>query len=265
MGKFKLRSQGSSFKEMGSSKPSAPLVGGLTTKGVDTKKNTLTRGSTSLTENKGFGGEATNLIKGNSIVTKETKLGDAVDKVRSNEKEVKEVKQKENNNEANGVSKKKKNWWEEGYGEEEKSSEDKYNSDGSLVNEKKSDYFSDIRPLLDLVSGKKRKAKKAEALKVAKANVGTGNETYKGTKLIDKATKKSEKKAAKELKKKAKDQEKLTKYKAKKSKKAAKKFKKNTVVKNGKTYDKSTTTTEKKDYSNMSNDELMAEREKRTA
>ena len=44
-------------------------------------------------------------------------------------------------------------------------------------------------------------------------------------------------------KKRTKDQEKLVKYKARKSKKAAKKFKKNTVVKNGKTYDKSKNTT----------------------
>lgn len=145
-------------------------------------------------------------------VAPQAKLGDGVDNARASNAQFK----KEN---------KGKNWWEEGYGEESKESNetgDKYNADGSLVEEKKSDYFSDIRPLLDLVSGKKRKAKKAEALKNAKANVGSGNETLKGTKLIDKANKKQRKSDIKEIKASEKDKIKLAKYKKRKAKKLAK-------------------------------------------
>tara|TARA_R110002074_G_scaffold217687_1_gene388119 strand:- start:259 stop:1059 length:801 start_codon:yes stop_codon:yes gene_type:complete len=89
----------------------------------------------------------------------------------------------------------------------------------------------------------KNKAKKAEKLTSAKEAIEDGTQTLKQQKRVDKAAKKSERKTTKASNKKAKDQEKLVKYKAKKSKKAVKKFKKNTVVKNGKTYNKQKKTT----------------------
>ena len=89
----------------------------------------------------------------------------------------------------------------------------------------------------------KNKAKKAEKLASAKEAIESGTQTLKQQKRVDRSAKKSMKKEAKASEKKNKDQEKLVKYKAKKAKKAVKKIKKNTVVKNGKTYDKSKKTT----------------------
>tara|TARA_R110000737_G_scaffold102862_1_gene136246 strand:- start:1272 stop:1994 length:723 start_codon:yes stop_codon:yes gene_type:complete len=84
----------------------------------------------------------------------------------------------------------------------------------------------------------KRKAEKNAKIEVAKSAVGSGTETLKQAKLVDRNTKKVNRKTKRKTKKDARDQEKLVKYKARRSKKAAKKFKKNTVVENGKTYDK---------------------------
>jgi hypothetical protein len=122
---------------------------------------------------------------------------------------------------------KAKNWWEEGYGEQNKESGEKYKSDGSLVTPEKEDYFSDLRPLQRLLGLSKeqraaRKLKKANALTEAKANVGTGNETYKGTKLIDKANKKANKAEDKKWKQEDKSDRKLANYNEKKAKKKAK-------------------------------------------
>lgn len=84
----------------------------------------------------------------------------------------------------------------------------------------------------------KRKAEKNAKIEVAKSAVGSGTETLKQAKLVDRNTKKVNRKTKRKTKKDARDQEKLVKYKARRSKKAAKKFKNNTVVENGKTYDK---------------------------
>ena len=89
----------------------------------------------------------------------------------------------------------------------------------------------------------KKDAKRDAKLSSATTAVEEGTQTLKQQKRVDRSAKKSERKATKASKKKAKDQEKLAKYKARKAKKAVKKFKKNTVVKNGKTYDKNTTAT----------------------
>jgi len=89
----------------------------------------------------------------------------------------------------------------------------------------------------------KKDAKRDAKLSDATTAVKDGTQTLKQQKYVDRTNKKSKKKEDKASKKRTKDQEKLVKYKARKSKKAAKKFKKNTVVKNGKTYDKSKNTT----------------------
>jgi hypothetical protein len=119
-----------------------------------------------------------------------------------------------------------KNWWEEGYGEQNKESETKYGEFGAKE-EEENDYFSGLRPLQKLLGLSKeqraaRKLKKANALTAAKANVGTGNETYKGTKLIDKAKKKANKAEDKKWKQEDKSDRKLAKYNKKKDKKKSK-------------------------------------------
>ena len=226
---------------------------------VDESKNTLERGSTSLTENKGFGGDAVNLIQAKKEENKE--INDAV--------------------EGDGVKKDAdgnvvtKETTESSAGTKLGASSSKYEENGDLKeggkkwHEKDSFRDTGVGHITDAVKSisrgiknirAKNKTKNAKKLALANEAVKDGTQTFKQQKTADRAIKKGEKKEDR----KAKDQKKLTKYKAKKSKKAVKKFKNNTVVKNGKTYSKNNTTA-KSDYSNMSNDELMAEREKRTA
>ena len=205
---FKLRSGNKvNFKEIGSS----PLPKTFAT--IDESKNTLKTTTPSLTEKGGsFGGSATNLGG-------DTKLGDGVDEKRDKEKKTEEVKKIENKKKANPRKViNPKNWWEPGYGEDtdtETKTEDKYDAEGNLLKPEKKDFFSDIRPLLDLVSGKKRKAKKADRLKEAKEAEASGTETYKQAKFVDKAERKQVKSEKRIAKKKAKSDKKLAEYRKK--------------------------------------------------
>ena len=175
--------------------------------GIDESKNKLQRGSTSLTENKGFGGDATSLIQKDREANEVVK--DATDGQGTTEE------QKEN---LAGTIK------------TETPTSDKYNQDGTLKegdkkwHEKQAfkesgighivDAFKSIRKGVKNIKAK-RKTKKAEKLDSAKTAVGSGTETLKQAKLVERNRKKTDKKAKSDIKKAKKDKLKLAKYRKK--------------------------------------------------
>ena len=135
----------------------------------------------------------------------------------------------------------------------------------------------------------KKSAKKAEKLASAKTAVGSGSETLKQAKVVERNRNKTDKKAKKEIEKAKKDKLKLAKYreknpvrgkeaiklldtqtkktgppflgdrkKKKETKRKIKELKKSTITKDGETYDKSKP---KVDYSTYTTEELMKRRE----
>jgi len=212
---FKLRSQGSSFKMMGSS----PLAQTKFTHNwdpndigdIDESKNILTRGSTSLTEKKTFGGDAIN-IGGN------TELGSLVDESRETEDERIAREAEEKNTAANkdrkvqGSTKitntegdteppEKEKWWEK----------DAWQDSGAgHITEAVKSIGRGIKNIRA-----KKSAKKAQKLIDARTAVGSGSETLKQAKLLKKSKKRTAKTLLKKSKKEAKDKEKLAKYRIK--------------------------------------------------
>lgn len=213
--------------------------------GVDESKNTLERGSTGLTENKEFGGDATSLIQAKNEEKEELK--DATDG--------KGVKK---DADGNPITNDDDNTTGGSAGAELKTTSDKYNPDGTLKEGDKKWHEKDafrntgVGHITDAVKSisrgiknirAKNKAKKAEELASANEAIKDGTQTLKQQKLVDKTSKRKTRKETNASEKRTKDQEKLAKYKEKKTKKAIKGFKKNTVVKNGKTYSKNATAT----------------------
>ena len=185
--------------------------------GVDESKNTLERGSTSLTENKGFGGDATSLIQ----ERKESQ--DAI-----NESADGEVVEKN----ANGDVVTKENT-EGSAGAELKTTSDKYTPEGDLKEDDKKwhekDAFRDtgVGHITDAVKSisrgiknirTKNKAKKAEKLASAQEAVGSGTETLKQAKTVDRNRKKTANQEKRKAKSDAKDKKKLAEYRAKRKK-----------------------------------------------
>ena len=175
--------------------------------GIDESKNKLQRGSTSLTEKKGFGGDATSLIQ------EDREANQVVEDVTDGQGTTEEQKE----NLAGEIKTKTP-------------TSDKYNPDGTLKegdkkwHEKKAfkesgighivDAFKSIRKGVKNIKAK-RKTKKAEKLDSAKTAVGSGTETLKQAKLVEKNRKKTDRKAKKEIEKAKKDKLKLAKYRKK--------------------------------------------------
>jgi hypothetical protein len=150
---------------------------------------------------------------------------DKINAKRKSDKRAKELEKLRKKRAANPreVTNQAKNWWEEGYGQEtttETKTKDKYDSEGNLLEPEKNDYFSGLRPLQQALGLSKeqraaRKEKKAKKLADAKSAVGSGSETFKQAKLVDKANRKADRKAKRDVKKTKKDKKKLAKYRKK--------------------------------------------------
>jgi hypothetical protein len=232
---FKLKSGNKvNFKNMGSSpvrnmkdgdysqsfeKPGPPQATKFTHNwdGVDESKNTLERGSTGLTENKGFGGDATSLIQENK--EKKDAINDAADGKGLKKDADGNVKTEETTESTAGA--------------ELKTTSDKYNPDGTLKEGDKkwheTDAFRDTGAghITDAVKSigrgiknirEKRKAKKAERLTSAQEAVGSGTETLKQAKTVDRNRKKTANQEKRKAKSDAKDKKKLAEYRAKRKK-----------------------------------------------
>ena len=232
---FKLKSGNKvDFKMMGSSpvrnmkdgdysqsfeKPGPPQTTKFTHNwdGVDESKNTLERGSTSLTENKGFGGDATSLIQEKK--EKQDTINEAADGKAVEKDAEGNVKTEENTGSTAGA--------------ELKTTSDKYNPDGTLKEGDKkwheTDAFRDtgVGHITDAVKSigrgiknirTKNKAKKAEKLASAQEAVGSGTETLKQAKTVDRNRKKTANQEKRKAKSDAKDKKKLAEYRAKRKK-----------------------------------------------
>jgi len=229
---FKLRSGNKvNFKEIGSSpvrnmkdgdysqsfeKSGPPQATEFTHNwdGVDESKNTLERGSTGLTELKGFGGDATSLIqakKEEQDAANDAAEGKAVDR------------------DAEGNAKTEKNTGGTA-GNKLKTTSDTYTLKGDIKEDDKKWHEKDAfrntgaGHITDAVKSiakgiknirAKKKAKKAEKLASAKKAVGSGTETLKQAKLVERKRKRADKKAKRDAEKTKKDKKKLAEYRKK--------------------------------------------------
>jgi len=229
---FKLKSGNKvDFKNMGSSpvrdmkdgdysqsfeKPGPPQTTKFTHNwdGVDESKNTLERGSTGLTENKGFGGDATSLIQEKK--EKQDAINDAAEGKGLDKDAEGNVKTEENTGSSAGA--------------ELKTTAEKYEEGGDLKEGDKKWHETDafrntgVGHITDAVKSisrgiknirAKNKAKKAERITSAKEAVGSGTETLKQAKTVEKNRKRTANQAKRKAKSDAKNKKKLAEYRKK--------------------------------------------------
>ena len=189
---FKLRSQGSSFKEMGSSKPGPPSDAVETDHSSDSEMiklqpQTITPIAVNTEEDQPI------------LPTPVAGDGSLIDNKKNEEKEEK----KNNEGTGNTNTEEEKKWHEkEAF---------RNTGIGSMV-----EAFKSIRR--GIRKNKERRKKKVEE---ARSAVGSGTETYKQAKLITRANKRQRKKDIREIRKQEKDRIKLVKYRRKQKNKNA--------------------------------------------
>jgi len=216
-------------KGVNSSKPGPPQTTKFTHNwdGVDESKNTLERGSTGLTENKEFGGDATSLIQ------KKKEENDAI-------KEVTDGKGVKKDADGNPITSDDDNTTGGTAGAELKTTSDKYNPDGTLKEDDKKWHEKDafrntgIGHITDAVKSIRRGILKNKAKRRAKKASMDIDPTTGGIKLD--------------------------------TKKQKRKFRKNTVTVNGRTYSKpkkggKKSNVKTEDYSDYTTEELMKRKE----
>jgi len=214
--------------------------------GVDESKNTLERGSTGLTENKGFGGDATSLIQEKNEEKQELK--DATDG--------KGVKK---DADGNPITNDDDNTTGGSAGAELKTTSDKYTPEGDLKEDDKKWHEKDafrntgVGHITDAVKSISRGIKNIRAKRAAKKNRDNIGEKLKSS-VRESKSKKAEKSTSTDP---------ITEGIKLDTKKGKKAFRKNTVIKNGKTYRKLTKEQKMSKASKMTDQELMDSYEKK--